>query len=258
MWLGRKHKAAPSVSASAPRGIRYTSVYCLGLSRIIWEWAVASLPLDLGVAYLREPPAPGALIGQQDLLALLLLLASAGLLREQLFALVERLRGLQRKMTSRHIVLLLIGLAIVGLADVLARVLSSKLSAPLLVLIGVGAVAALSALRAARDMKKRGDIFLKDRFAQVEQANQLHFGLVIGPFAAARAVGLITAIYAEDLLTVACGTLGAAALLLALFPRADDFMAPCPRCCRMTSRVVKSDGCCPQCSPEKFLHRPQS
>jgi uncharacterized membrane protein YuzA (DUF378 family) len=254
-----KRPAAKATSArhGAPRGIQYTSSYCLRLSRLTWEWLLASAPLDLAVMYLREPPAPNALEGQQDLLVVLLLVAGAGLLREQFFSLVAGLRGFQKKMTSRHVIWLLVGLAVLGLVEIASRLLTSRLSSSLLAILGFAAVAAVSALRNAREMKKHGEKFLKDRFAQVEQANQLHLGLVVGPLVAARAVAVVTSLYAEDSISLIAGTLGSIALLLALYPQEADFMAPCPRCSRMTSRVVKADGCCPQCSPEKFLHRPQ-
>jgi len=258
MTLGREKKEAPqNYGATTVRGIRYTSAYCLQLSRTIWEWLVASLPLDLAIVYLRTPPSEGSPQLDSDLLMGLLLIVAAGLFREQLFSLVERLRTFQTRLAPRHVIWLLIGMAVIVGAEVAARIFFQPGSLPVLFILAAGIVAAVSAVRGARTLKREGERFLRDRFAQVEQANTLHLGLVAAPMVAARALGAACAFTAAAPVDLLVGTVGAALALLTLYPRDEDFMAPCPRCSRLTSRVVKTDGCCPLCSPDKFIHRPK-
>ncbi|NDC37733.1 MAG: hypothetical protein EBZ48_06735, partial [Proteobacteria bacterium] len=151
-------------------GIQYTSAYCLRLAEQICIWLIASLPLDIAIAKLRPDPAADALAAQNDLLVILLLIAGAGLLREQLFASVERLRKLQKKLTSRNLLWLLLGLGALGAAEVAGRAFMHRTGAPLVLLVGFVVLAVISGIRSARELKKQGERFLQDRFAQVEQA----------------------------------------------------------------------------------------
>lgn len=220
----------------------------------MWEWSLATLPLDIFIFIFLASPTLGV-ERRNELLAVVLMVAAVGLLREQLFDAVERLRLIQQRLRSQHIIVFILVLGLLAVAELIAKIAVQPLGG----IPALGAIAALvvigfSGWRSMQQLRKDGERFLKDRFAQVEQANTLHLGAVVVPILGARLVSLITALGSSELSSVIFACSGALALILALFPRESDFMAPCQRCHRITSRVLKADGCCPHCNPGRFLN----
>ena len=223
------------------------------LSERIWEWSLASLPLDPIIFYGRSPKdflAPGSLEGP---LTVFLCVAVLGTFRDQLLELVAALRRSRAKLTDKRIVIILVALGLLAASDVIMRVAAHPSAVPVFIALVFAIIAVVNGVRSAQAIRKHGKKFLGDRMAQVEQANVLNLAAVSIPTLAARLVSIVTA---TDSLTpgdMLAGTAASCVLILALRPANSNFMAPCPRCRRMTSRVLITEGCCPFCEPEKFL-----
>jgi hypothetical protein len=255
MNLGRKTKSPQAGSTISRRlGIKFTSARCLYLSKLVWEWSLATLPVDIFIFILLGYPAL-ALEKRNELLAVVMMVAAVGLLKEQLFNAVERLRLIQQRLRTKHIIIFMLVLGLLAVAELIAKIAIQPIGGiPILAGMAALIVIGFSGWRSMQQLRKDGERFLKDRFAQVEQANTLHLGAVVVPILGARLVSLITAVGSSELSSVIFASSGALVLVLALFPRESDFMAPCQSCHRITSRVLKADGCCPHCNPGRFLN----
>lgn len=242
-----------------------SSGYYLRLARLVWRYALFSLPLDLFlIGLINTPRSVPYLQRTGPSLAVILLLCTAALFSsgELLFERFEKLRALiYRKRAALQKYAPLLGLGILGVALIEIALRFGRYGAPAIaiaVLVGVRSFKSIQ--QALLESAQRRAALTHDRILLIEHLNLQHFLYALTPILAARLAALVAMV--ESVLSgqelVSYLPVGATSLLVlwAVAPGSAQFMAPCKQCSRITSRALSVFGSCPLCNRRDFLVSP--
>ena len=228
-------------------------------ARRLWNFAMASLPIDLLFLLLENHTLQGSqlLLAKMETVSLILLIVGIlGFFHSKIIKTLREFFLFQQsiqKLLSRFSTILPFLLAAVFISEYLLRIKSGGLLA--IIVIGIPTILSIPGIlkSSVKNREKFKNNITSPQF--IKSFDRFNFLLTIVPVLSTRLASLLAAI---ALIINHSTTLFLAIFLASLFilpslaPRKDQFFGNCKRCASLTSQAFSGEFFCPNCLSTKY------